>query len=161
MNSSHNVCELAFSAHDHRLCEHSLLKAAQQLCDQRAQRLTRRRRQVLQILLRSHQPMGAYEILQAMNEQESGITPPIVYRALDFLQQQGLAHRIESRNAFIPCSQPGHDCAAQFLICLNCQRVAEIDHQPLPAQSQARRLGFAVRDAVVEINGVCASCQQS
>ena len=160
MNSSLNAYVLAFSQHDHRQCENTLLKTAQQLCDQRAQRLTQRRRQVLQILLRSHQPMGAYDVMQAMNEQESGITPPIVYRALDFLQQQGLVHRIESRNAFIPCSHPGHAREAQFLICSNCQRVAEIEHQPLPAETQAQRLGFEVRHAIVEINGLCASCQQ-
>ena len=104
--------------------------------------------------------MGAYDVLQAMNEVEKSITPPIVYRALDFLQEQGLIHRIESRNAFIACDHPGHHREAQFLICSNCQQVAELENPHLPAQQQAQAMGFEVKHAVVELNGVCAGCKQ-
>ncbi len=151
---------LAFTRHDHAGCQQHLLQTAQQLCAKRSVRLTPRRLQVLEILLRSHQPMGAYEVLQAMNEIEHNIAPPIVYRALDFLQQQGLVHRIESQNAFIACIHPGHPSIAQFLICGKCHRVAELDDQQLPAMQLARDLGFQAEHAVVEINGLCAACRE-
>ncbi len=96
---------LAFEHHDHRRCQHQLLSVARNLCETRQLRLTPRRQQVLVILLRSHQPMGAYDILAEINkaEKEGQVAPPIVYRALEFLLEEGLIHRIECRNAFIGC----------------------------------------------------------
>ena len=161
MPDSEKDSVLAFTHHDHADCQQHLLQTAQQLCAQRSVRLTTRRLQVLETLLRSHQPMGAYEVLQTLNEIEKNITPPIVYRALEFLQQQGLVHRIESQNAFIACIHPGHDDTAQFLICDKCQRVAELENQQLPAIQQARALGFEAGHAVVEINGLCAACRSN
>ena len=161
MHESEKDNVLAFTRHDHADCQQHLLQSAHKLCTQRSVRLTPRRLQVLKILLRSHQPMGAYEVLQTMNEIEKNITPPIVYRALEFLQQQGLVHRIESQNAFIACIHPGHDDTAQFLICDKCQRVAELENQQLPAIQQARDLGFEAGHAVVEIKGLCAACRSN
>jgi len=160
MSSSKKDEAIAFSEHNHGRCQQSLLGAAKLLCDHRHVRLTPRRLQVFNILLGSHRPMGAYEVLQTMNESEKNITPPIVYRALEFLQQQGLVHRIESQNAFIACMLPGHDNAAQFLICSKCQRVAELESPVLPALKQARQMGFKADHAVVEINGLCANCRR-
>jgi len=139
-----------------------MLSEAKALCAKRKTRLTRRRLQVLEILLRSHQPMRAYEILACLNKVESKamIAPPIVYRALEFLLDEGLAHRIESRNAFISCAHPGHNCAAQFLICSGCEKVAELENSDSAVVSEAARLGFSVDHAVVEISGHCAECQK-
>ena len=101
---------LAFEHHDHQRCQSQLLSTAKALCQSRNIRLTERREQVLQILLQSHQPMGAYEILGQLNQRgnESMVAPPIVYRALEFLLAEGLIHRIECKNAFICCVHPGH-----------------------------------------------------
>ncbi len=155
---------LAFSDHNHHQCEIDLLHKAQALCEQRAVRLTQRRRQVLEILLSTHQPMGAYEILNRLNKTEQNITPPIVYRALDFLMEQGLIHRIESANAFIHCMHPGHGCTAQFLICSKCHCVAELDttlgNAIPPVLDEARKIGFEIGAAVIEISGLCAGCRQ-
>ena len=149
----------AFSPHNHHACRNELLHAAEKLCTENHVRLTQRRLQVLTILLGSHQPMGAYEVLQAMNEEEKGITPPIVYRALEFLQEQGLVHRIESLNAFIACDHPGHADQSQFLICSSCHRVAELSATPVASLNQVEELGFEARQAIVEINGLCADCK--
>ncbi len=154
--------EIAFCKHDHRRCQRQLLSEASQLCAERKLRLTSRRRQVLEILLASHQPMGAYDILAELN-QASGkerIAPPIVYRALDFLMGEGLIHRIESRNAFISCVHPGHRSGAQFLICRDCHQVAELEGGDNGLLAEADNLGFAVDHSVVEITGVCAECQK-
>ena len=154
---------LAFERHDHQHCQNQLLAAAKTLCEQRKIRLTARREQVLQILLQSHQPMGAYEILAQINqsEKESAVAPPIVYRALEFLLDEGLIHRIECKNAFISCVHPGHEGAAQFLICKGCEKVAELDEPTATLKSEASRVGFMIDHSVVEITGFCADCQQN
>ncbi len=151
-----------FRKHDHRRCQRQLLSAAHQLCKLRKLRLTSRRRQVLEILLASHQPIGAYDILAELNRNDIGerIAPPIVYRALEFLMAEGLIHRIESRNAFISCMQPGHQSTAQFLICQDCEQVAELESIDSGLLSAAKDLGFAVDHSVVEITGICAECQK-
>ncbi len=154
--------ELAFRKHDHRRCQRDYLSAAARICARRKLRLTARRRQVLEILLLSHQPMGAYDVLAELNRGHPGerIAPPIVYRAIDFLLSEGLIHRIESRNAFISCAQPGNCCGARFLICRDCERVAELAGGDPGWLAGADDLGFAVDHSVVEITGVCAECQK-
>lgn len=160
MKSTQDNYLLAFSEHNHHQCEKKLLDKAKTICNQREVRFTRRRRQVLEILLSTHQPMGAYEVLNTLNKTEQNITPPIVYRALDFLLEQGLAHRIESENAFVPCSHPGHQCEVQFLICSKCHCVAELDGTTSPALKEANKMGFEVSRSVIEISGLCATCRK-
>lgn len=162
MSSEVNDFNLAFRKHDHSRCQRELLSAARDVCEQRQLRLTSRRRQVLEILLASHQPLGAYDILAQLNDVAGAerVAPPIVYRALEFLLEQGLIHRIESRNAFISCVHPGHECATQFLICRDCEQVAEIEHNDPGLLAHAGSLGFAVDHSMVEITGVCAECRK-
>jgi len=152
---------LAFEHHDHRHCQNQLLATAKSICEERKIRLTARREQVLQILLQSHQPMGAYEILAQINQSETAIAPPIVYRALEFLLDEGLIHRIECKNAFISCVHPGHESAAQFLICKGCEKIAELDEPTNSIKLEASRVGFTIDHSVVEITGFCADCQQN
>jgi len=151
---------IAFELHDHRDCQLQLMSEAKALCAKRNTRLTNRRLQVLEILLQSHQPMGAYEILAYLNRAQSSqyVAPPIVYRALEFLLAEGLAHRIESKNAYICCVRPGHQRAAQFLICRGCEKVAELERHDLDLLTDAARVGFTVDSSVVEITGHCADC---
>lgn len=154
--------DIAFRKHDHRRCQRQLLSAANQLCAVRKLRLTPRRRQVLEIMLASHQPMGAYDILAELNRAGNAdrIAPPIVYRALEFLLAEGLIHRIESRNAFVSCIHPGHESTAQFLICRDCDQVAEVETSEQSLLAEADSLGFTVDHSIVEITGVCARCRK-
>jgi Fur family zinc uptake transcriptional regulator len=162
MSRNIKSANIAFRKHDHRRCQRELLSAARRVCELRKLRLTARRRQVLEILLVSHQPLGAYDILAELNRAANAerIAPPIVYRALEFLLAEGFIHRIESRNAFISCVHPGHQYAAQFLICRDCERVAELENSDAGLLAQADVLGFLVDHSVVEITGVCAECQK-
>ncbi|MCP4492314.1 MAG: transcriptional repressor [Gammaproteobacteria bacterium] len=160
MTESKTSC-LAFSHHNHERCQHQLLSAARDLCASKDLRLTERREQVLRILLQSHQPMGAYDILAQLNQNHTRIAPPIVYRALEFLLEEGLVHRIECKNAFIGCVQPGHQGAAQFLICKDCDKVAELQNSVSALEAGASNIGFAVDHSVVELTGTCADCQQN
>lgn len=159
---------IAFEQHDHSQCQNQLMRHAKALCENRRVKLTPRRLQVLTLLTQSHQPMGAYEILDCLNQQvndevagkSQSIAPPIVYRALEFLLAEGLVHRIESKNAFISCDHPGHQYAAQFLICSGCEKVAELDNPDSSLLAEADNLGFTVDHTVVEITGICRDCNK-
>ena len=113
--------------HDHGRCTADALRHAERVCEQRAQKFTPIRRQVLEALLSSHRPLGAYEVIDELAKSMPRPAPITVYRALDFLMENGLVHRIESRNAFLACAHD-HDTAAMvaFLICERCGSVGEI-----------------------------------
>jgi Fur family zinc uptake transcriptional regulator len=148
--------------HDHDRCATDALAHAEALCAARAQRLTPIRRQVLQALLQSHRPLGAYEIIDRMKDGNAATPPITVYRALDFLREQGLVHRIESRNAFIACI---HNHASGdpvvFLLCEQCGAVGEAASDALAGavKAAARHAGFAPKTPVIEIAGVCGHCR--
>src|SRR5260370_9301990 len=117
--------------HDHDRCTEDAIDHAERVCEQRAQKFTPIRRQVLQALLSSHRPLGAYEVIDELAKSMPRPAPITVYRALDFLLENGLVHRIESRNAALACAHD-HDPAAivAFLIFHPCRSAAEIP--PLP-----------------------------
>lgn len=148
--------------HDHDRCAADALHHAEQVCAGRGQKFTPIRRHVLKALLASHRPLGAYEIIEELARTVPRPAPITVYRALDFLMENGLVHRIESRNAFLACAHD-HDDAAMvaFLICDRCGSVGEVPATRV-AQSlndAARATGFAPKLSVVEITGTCAHCQ--
>ena len=150
--------------HDHGRCTADALSHAEAVCAQRAQKFTPIRRQVLGALLSSHRPLGAYEVIDELAKSMPRPAPITVYRALDFLMENGLVHRIESRNAFLACGHD-HEAAAMvaFLICELCGSVGEIPAAVM-AQSlnaAARASGFAPKMLVVEITGICAHCRQN
>lgn len=151
------------SAHDHAACIASGLDAAEALCAGRGERLTTLRRQVLETLLSEHRAMGAYEIIERMAERGRRPAPISVYRALDFLQAQGLVHRIERANAFIACAHPGARHGPQFLVCEGCGTVAEIADRGVMAAigKAAREEGFEIHDPVIEVAGRCAACAEA
>jgi len=140
--------------HDHKACIASTLAAAEAL----GAKLTPLRRRVLEIVLSSHTPMGAYDVLGALGGAKPA--PPTVYRALDFLTANGFVHRIDSRNAFVACFAPRKAHQSRFLLCRRCKRAAEIEDAALDEAlaGAARRAGLAVERETVEITGVCADC---
>ncbi len=162
--------DLAFRSHDHAHCIDSAIGAAQRICEARGARLTTLRRQVLQLVWQSHQPLGAYAILEQLGDRQAEndgkprrLAPPTVYRALEFLQEQGLVHRLSSLNAFIGCSHPGEHHHSQFLICRQCQTVVEIADAGIDQaiQQAATKAGFANDGAGVEITGLCPRCRST
>jgi Fur family zinc uptake transcriptional regulator len=137
-----------------------VLKRAEQLCAQRGARLTDQRRRVLELVCASERPLSAYEILDRLRETVRNPAPPTVYRALDFLLEQGLIHKLESLHAFVGCSHPEHPHASQFLICAECGEVNELEDPSVirSLQSAARGTGFQTSKPVVELLGTCAEC---
>jgi len=147
--------------HDHDACERDVLARAEVVCTRRGVRLTPQRARVLEALIRSHVPASAYEIIDRLAEDGARPAPISVYRALEFLMANGLAHRIESRNAFVACSHAHGDGSTAFLLCESCGAAGEADAEALRVLigSVAGRAGFTPTASVVEIRGVCAACR--
>lgn len=148
--------------HDHDACVEQGLTLAENSCAERGARLTPLRRRVLELLLTAgHRAIGAYDLLDRLAAEEGKRpAPPAVYRALDFLVEHGLAHRLASINAFVGCAHPAAAHRPQFLICRNCRAVAELDAGALAHKLDrvAEAAGFTLLDAVVELDGLCPRC---
>ncbi|MBC7431014.1 MAG: transcriptional repressor [Rubritepida sp.] len=129
-------------------------------CAAQGGQLTELRRQVLELVLRAEQPVGAYALLDQLRGSRASAAPPTIYRALDFLLEHGLVHRIERLNAFIGCAHAGHAHAHQFLICKGCGTTQELhDHATEAALAAAAiRHGFQPSRMTVETEGLCAGC---
>lgn len=137
------------------------MRDAELVCAQRGVRFTSHRRAVLEMLWRAGQPVGAYDLKREM-EVKLGrpLSPPTVYRALEFLLEQGLASRIETRNAFVPHTHPNPDQACVFFICQQCGSSSEVENQGVDAlfERDAQSLGFRIGRRVVEMQGTCVHC---
>ncbi len=153
----------AFQPHDHGRCRATTRAAVDAECARRGLRLTPARACVLDALLEAHRAMSAYELLDRLREAGLGSQPPVAYRALDFLVENGFAHRIERLSAFVACTHAGASHAAAFLICRVCRTVAEASLPQLEAglEDCAAGQGFAVERAVIEAEGLCAGCRES
>jgi Fur family zinc uptake transcriptional regulator len=150
--------------HDHDRCTADAIAHAEALCAERSQRLTPLRRHVLEVLLESHKPLGAYEIIDRAAAGGTRPAPITIYRALDFLRENGLVHRIESRNAFVACvnnHQSGE--IVVFLICERCGAVGEAPSSAVAGElkAAARAAGFTPKAPVIEIGGICSHCRQA
>jgi len=142
----------------------TLLDRADALCAVQNVRLTDLRREVLGLVLEAASPVGAYDLLDRLRARRGAAAPPTVYRALDFLLEHGLIHRVERLSAFVGCiAGDGHGHAAQFLICRQCHHVIELDdHAVSDALAHAAAAaGFAVSGATIEAEGLCAACAAS
>ena len=149
--------------HDHRRCAADALDHAEEISRREGLRFTVQRRHVLEALLASHVPASAYDVIDRLAEHGRRPAPVSVYRALDFLVEHRFAHRIESRNAYVACDR-GEDCAADatlFLICDNCGAAGEASSDSLATlvNAETRHAGFLPRLRVLEVRGLCATCQ--
>ena len=136
------------------------IKVAEQYCKENNLKFTPVRRKVLELLLQKNTAIGAYEILDLLREAGFKNQPPVAYRALDFLVKNGFAHKIEQLNSFIGCVHPGKDHSPAFMICRNCDFVAEEEAiSPNSSVSKiASKSGFKVEKAIIEAQGLCHSC---
>ncbi len=161
MPDDHSDPDLAFAPHDHARCAGDAMARAETSLALGGQRLTAVRRRTLQILLESHRALGAYEVLDRLVADGYGNQPPVAYRALEFLEEQGLVHRIRRLNAFTACMHPGEVHAPAFLICRACHAVAEAPAGTLGAalQAAADTLHFTIERSTIEAVGLCPACK--
>jgi Fur family zinc uptake transcriptional regulator len=146
--------------HDHDKCVSAALDIAEQICVVRGVQLTPIRLQVLKLIWESHQAVKAYELLDRIKPLKQEAKPATIYRALDFLIEQGLIHRIESLNAFIGCHYSGQQHEQLLLICKQCHEVEERSAPKVMGalSSEIQQAHFIVHSKAIEIHGICAKC---
>jgi Fur family zinc uptake transcriptional regulator len=144
-----------------QVCE--LMQQAENLCVERNQRFTELRRVVLELVCSTDQPVGAYQLLDELRDRGRSAAPPTVYRALDFLLQQGLVHRLASSNTYLACVHPQRPHAALFLVCKRCGHTREVYTEGVidVVKSRADEFGFSVEQASVEAGGLCKRCEEN
>ncbi len=151
------------AGHDHGICVESLLGRAQRSFEARGLKLTSLRLQVLKEIAASHDAVGAYDVIDRVARRSGDKLAPIsVYRAIDALQQAGLVHRLESRNAYFAChAQHLNSQRHMALVCETCARITEVPAGALYDQIEAasRSRGFELKSAVAEGFGICATCR--
>jgi len=136
------------------------LQTAEALCQQRGTRLTRIRRQVLEIMLRQDRSLKAYELLDEVRRIQANATPPTVYRALDFLCDQGLIHRLDAVNAWTACRDASGAHHDLLIICVHCGVVVELSAPELSAHlaDKAAQVGFTLTSPETELRALCQTC---
>lgn len=137
------------------------LRTAELLCLQQGKRLTPIRRQVLKILLRKQRSVKAYELLEQIRAIHPGAAPPTVYRALDFLVKQGLAHRLDATNAWTACHDAGGAPHDLLVVCTDCGVVAEVSDPSLNQKlaDKVAQTGFTLSGYETELRALCRRCR--
>lgn len=134
---------------------------AESLCKSKNVRLTKTRKRVLEIIWHNNRILKAYDILDILEKEDKAAKPITVYRALDFLIENGLAYKVESINSFFSCPKVDQACEFQLLICDKCGKVEAV---PIPEACKsldqyAEEMGFKVSSKVIEAHGSCLNCQ--
>lgn len=160
-NAPRSICPA--DSHNHRQCVEAALDTAEAVCRRRGLRFTAIRQRVLELVWNSHKPVGAYDILDQLTRDGKKAAPPTVYRALEFLIEADLVHRLDSLNAFVGCPDPSSSHTGQFLICRGCQSVTELDDADINrlVEQKASDLGFSAVHQMLEIQGLCADCRNA
>lgn len=146
--------------HDHEHCIAQAMSNAEHVCFTRNQRFTSLRKRVFKLVWQQHKPIRAYDLLEKL--QKTGrAAPPTVYRALDFLLELDLIHRIESLNAYVGCTEPGCENEGHFFICTKCNAYAEINSDNIKdaIKNSAQECGFEIQQQTIEIMGICPKCK--
>jgi Fur family zinc uptake transcriptional regulator len=154
------VLDLPIQKHNHKQCVRTALATAEQVCQERGVQLTPIRYQVLELIWESHKAVKAYELLDRIKPLQMAAKPPTIYRALEFLSEQGLIHRVESLNAFIGCRCSDSPHEQLLLICKNCQEVEERTATKVmqTLSDEFTDAGFIVHSKAIEIHGICSQC---
>ncbi len=138
------------------------LRSAERACKTRGVQFTPIRRAVLESLWEANQPIGAYDLIRRLEEKLGRtLSPPTVYRALEFLLEQKFIARIETKNAFLPCTCPDEAHPCVFFICEACGSFVHVDNPSADMlfDSEAASFGFKIARRVIEMYGECATCQ--
>ncbi len=139
------------------------VNAVSHASEQRGLRLTPLRKEVLELVAAAGKPVKAYDLLDQLRERHGNAAPPPVYRALDFLLEQGFIHKLESINAFVSCHHPAEAHQVPFLICDVCSSAQEVCDARVAAliESQAASFGFRPQAQTLEVHGVCRHCSKA
>lgn len=139
-----------------------VLDAAEAHCQALGVRLTRIRRQVLELVLEYPDVVKAYDLLEDLKRIRRNAAPPTVYRALEFLVEIGILHRIKSLNAFVFCPQFRHPHVSVIINCTRCGHTREIAaEKPLSYLIEfCEENGFNPTREPMILTGLCSECKK-
>lgn len=165
MTQQAEMTESAFisPSHDHVGCREKAIHTAEQLCIERGIRFIPIRREVLGLIWESHRAVKAYDLLNRIKPKTGTAKPATVYRALDFLLEQGLIHKVESLNAFIGCSFSDRQHEQLLLTCVQCHEVEERPGERVmeAIAKELEQAAFTMQRKAIEIHGICGRCVRS
>lgn len=146
--------------HAHRPCVARAKSRAARLADESGKKFGANQLLVLDALLQNHKAVSAYDIVERIAKVAGRLQPVQVYRALDVLLSLGLAHRLQSKNAYVACNNQDKCEAPQLLYCSSCEQVAEISGGALPKliARTAQQNHFKLEHGLVELIGLCPEC---
>ena len=159
MTTAHSHTPHIHTAHCHSKAER--LAEADALVQSKGARFTTMRRATYDFLLAQKAPLSAYDILAKLETRlKKKLAPPTVYRALDFLLEQGLIHRLETNNAYLVCDHPGAAHESVYLVCTQCGKTQEVDDHAVAhlLETKAQAFGFTPSKQVIEVQGLCSNC---
>ncbi|HET7662325.1 MAG TPA: transcriptional repressor [Rhodanobacteraceae bacterium] len=148
-------------AHHHHHDAAGIVREVEHECTTRGLRLTPLRREVLDLVANARKPVKAYDLLESLRDSHAGAAPPTVYRALDFLLENGFIHKLESINSFVFCQHPADSHQVPFLICDVCESATEVCDDGAIAHmiaQQAKGFGFRAKAQILEVHGICKGC---
>ena len=138
------------------------LQSAAEHCLKNGANLTDLRRQVLDLVLAHDGVVKAYQILTDLQQARGSAAPPTVYRALEFLVEQGILHRVEALNGYVVCRHL--DCAhpSVILTCRDCGKVDEMaaDEGFMTLRQLCAGHGFEMDEQQLLLNGRCVQCSE-
>lgn len=131
------------------------VRRAVAVCARKGARLTPLRERAVEALADAGRPVKAYDLLPALGEVDAPAKPATAYRALEFLEELGLVHKVAGINAFVLCAHGGGAHVTTLYVCEKCGAAEE---RAEPAAPVAAPKGFHVERSVVEHYGLCAKC---
>lgn len=139
------------------------MKSAERLCDTKGLAFTPLRRQVYALIAAEETPVGAYDLLDRLKAERGNAAPVTIYRALDFLLEAGLIHKIDALHAYTACEAEHADHGGMLLVCNGCKNITEMQNPALEAQisETALRYRFHTADGLIEVRGLCADCSRA
>ena len=151
---------MPYSCFQHQNCIDSALEKAEAICDKNGSSLTTLRKRVLELIWAEHKPMKAYDLLNELQKEDPSAKPPTIYRTLDFLQENGLVHKIHRLNAYVGCVDPNEGRPSFFLICTKCHNVAESHDESYYKliKNISKTHQFNPHETSFEIEGLCIQC---
>lgn len=138
-----------------------LVAAARQALLATGEQWTSMREAVFVELARFERPTSAYDIADRLSQlRGKRVAPNSIYRILDLFVSSGLAVRIESSNAYLVNSHPGHGHDCIFLVCEECGDAAHVDDNDVSrtVRELIDRQSFRADMTVLEIRGLCRQC---
>ena len=144
----------------HEICVEDALLKADLICKDKGVRFTEIRKTILEMIWESHKPVKAYDLLDKLQKTILSARATTVYRALDFLLENGLIHKLNSLNAYVGCTHPIKHRDCYFLICSNCGDIEECcdDNLADTIKNTTDKNSFKPRKTSLEIEGTCNNC---